>query len=137
MAQQGPGLDITLRIRGFSFFKRRIKEVNGWETHHNSSYQELLAKARATTPSNEAGVNTQARFVRTEESDTWEFSTDWDDNFMERVKEATELAKNPLGRALMEKELLRRFERCSTGNELTGGVLGPDNGSSGGTLMCN
>lgn len=48
-----------------------------------------------------------ARFIRSADRDTWEFSAPMDDKFGKQVDEIMEVMKTPLGRALVEKEALR------------------------------
>ncbi|CZR53715.1 uncharacterized protein PAC_03595 [Phialocephala subalpina] len=59
------------------------------------------------------------RFIRSEDGDKWEFSAELNEDFLKQVNEAGELMKTPLGRALLEKEMLRSFKHY--GLNFTGG----------------
>ncbi|EEU43789.1 uncharacterized protein NECHADRAFT_82942 [Fusarium vanettenii 77-13-4] len=54
----------------------------------------------------------EGRFVRSATSDTWEFTSVLDGDFIKRTQEVMEVMKTPLGKALVEKEAQRTFRRC-------------------------
>ncbi|KAJ3460283.1 hypothetical protein MRS44_011150 [Fusarium solani] len=88
------------------------------EGHHSSSMQlphgqnqpnkdGRPQKSTGDTPN--GSRRDTVRFVRSKDSDTWEFSSVLDDDFIKRTKEVMEVMKTPLGRALVEKEAQRTF----------------------------
>ena len=76
------------------------------------------ASANTSKPSGSSRGRT-ARFTRSEDADTWEFSAEINDDFKKEMNEMRELMKFPMGRALLEKEALRSFRHL--GLDFAGG----------------
>jgi len=117
--------------QGFQFLQEAYQRGEWVGNVPQFQLPKAFRKARAKS-SNGDNAKTQTstaqttRFIRTEESDTWEFSAELNDSFIEQVKQATELAEIPLGRAL-EKELLRSFKH----GDYSADVLSISSDSSG------
>lgn len=89
-----------------------------WTGHPSQLWSsDFFRKAQKGKSSTQDRKRPQARtqqsrsVTRVEGSDTLEFSVRVDEDFIERSKQAADLAENPLGRALIEKELARGFGR--------------------------
>ncbi|UPK92921.1 hypothetical protein LCI18_003856 [Fusarium solani-melongenae] len=81
------------------------------EGHHSGQNQpqKTGSPQKSTSDTPNGSRRDTVRFVRSKDSDTWEFSSVLDDDFIQRTKEVMEVIKTPFGRALVEREAQRIF----------------------------